>query len=211
MPEQIGAGQACRCSSRISSAIFGDVLRTALRYFGSMPQRRRFPLLWSIDETPACFIVGSRWANPGLFLLRGGGRPAIGSAPAHEGRGAPTRCKLRQAAGSIAGRRPRVTTHRAHCFREAPRTGQSNGRKTAGPVRALSCHRPSPRERLRRVPRKGLSLVHQQQPGTGAAKATSASMARTATTPASPTAASTVTAPAAAAILSRGNMRWSSI
>src|SRR5271168_1183211 len=47
------------------------------------------------------------------------------------------------------------------------------------------------------VPRKRLSLVHQRQPDTGAAKTTSAPMARTAGTPASTVTAAIRTAPAA--------------
>ena len=55
--------------------------------------------------------------------------------------------------------------------------------KSSGPVRALSCFGASPRERMRRVPGKRLSPVHQPQRDTGAAKATSAPMAGAAAAP----------------------------
>ena len=85
-------------------------------------------------------------------------------------------------------RSPRPHGVPAQRFREALRTGQSNGRKAASPVRQMSCLRASPRGHMRRVPRKRLSLVHQRQPDTGAVKATPHTMAR-----AAPTSAPTVT------------------
>jgi hypothetical protein len=116
------------------------------------------------------------------YFYCGRSRSANGGTRAQQRRGAPTRCKLRQAAPK---RNHRARGAPAYAFRDALPIGQSNGRKAASPVREMSCLRASPRERMRRVPRERLSLVHQRQSDTGAVKATPHTMARATATPAS--------------------------